>query len=97
MRLPLGLTGVPMRSTRRAQSQARIIVGILWCGVACLLLSLVASARRRSDVGSPCSSSVDTFRRIVADFQSRQQNTAIVVGIRHRGTTVFREATGGRR
>jgi serine beta-lactamase-like protein LACTB, mitochondrial len=34
------------------------------------------------------------MRRVMSEFQSRQQNTAISVGIRHRGVTVFREATG---
>jgi len=36
----------------------------------------------------------DELRRVVAEFQSRQQNAAVVVGVRHRGVTVFREATG---
>jgi serine beta-lactamase-like protein LACTB, mitochondrial len=43
---------------------------------------------------SACSDSVAAFRRVVSEFQSRQQNAAISVGIRHRGVTVFREATG---
>jgi CubicO group peptidase (beta-lactamase class C family) len=30
----------------------------------------------------------------VADFQSRQQNVAISVGVRHQCRTVFREAKG---
>lgn len=41
---------------------------------------------------SPCSP--DAFRTIVAEFQQRQQNAAISVGVRHNGVTVFREATG---
>ena len=41
-----------------------------------------------------CSESVDTFRQIVSEFQSRQQNVAIVVGVRHHGRTMFREAAG---
>jgi len=52
----------------------------------------------RPDVGteawSLCSDSLAAFRRVVAEFQSRQQNTAICVGVRHNGHTVFREATG---
>jgi serine beta-lactamase-like protein LACTB, mitochondrial len=43
---------------------------------------------------SSCSDSTAAFRRIVAEFQSRQQNAAISVGVRHHGVTVFREATG---
>jgi serine beta-lactamase-like protein LACTB, mitochondrial len=38
--------------------------------------------------------SVKAFRRVVSEFQARQQNAAISVGIRHQGVTVFREATG---
>ena len=41
-----------------------------------------------------CADSTTAFRRVISEFQSRQQNTAIVVGIRFRGKTVFREATG---
>lgn len=41
-----------------------------------------------------CTSSADAFRKVIAEFQSRQQNVAIAVGIRHHGVTVFREATG---
>jgi serine beta-lactamase-like protein LACTB, mitochondrial len=43
---------------------------------------------------SACSDSIAAFRRVVSEFQSRQQNAAISVGVRHRGVTVFREATG---
>lgn len=43
---------------------------------------------------SACVDSVAAFRRVVTEFQSRQQNVAISVGVRHRGRTVFREATG---
>jgi serine beta-lactamase-like protein LACTB len=43
---------------------------------------------------SSCADSAAAFRRVVAEFQSRQQNIAISVGVRHRGRTVFREATG---
>ncbi len=41
-----------------------------------------------------CSDSLAAFRRVVSEFQSRQHNTAIVVGVRHKGITVFREASG---
>lgn len=41
-----------------------------------------------------CADSVAAFRRIVAEFQSRQQNAALSVGVQQRGRTVFREATG---
>jgi CubicO group peptidase (beta-lactamase class C family) len=30
----------------------------------------------------------------VSEFQSRQQNVAVSVGVRHHGRTVFRGATG---
>lgn len=48
----------------------------------------------RTDAPSLCSDSVAAFRRVVSEFQSRQQNIAISVGVRHNGHTVFREATG---
>jgi serine beta-lactamase-like protein LACTB len=38
--------------------------------------------------------SADDLRTIVAEFQQRQQNAAISVGVRKNGVTVFREATG---
>jgi serine beta-lactamase-like protein LACTB, mitochondrial len=47
-----------------------------------------------TDAGSPCSDAREEFRRVVSEFQSRQQNTAISVGVRHEGHTVFLEATG---
>jgi serine beta-lactamase-like protein LACTB, mitochondrial len=43
---------------------------------------------------SSCADSAAAFRRIVTEFQSRQQNAAISVGVRHNGLTVFREASG---
>jgi CubicO group peptidase (beta-lactamase class C family) len=43
---------------------------------------------------SLCSDSADAFRSIVSEFQSRQQNVAISVGVQQGGRTVFREATG---
>jgi serine beta-lactamase-like protein LACTB, mitochondrial len=45
-------------------------------------------------IPSSCSDSVAAFRRTVSEFQSRQQNVAISVGVRHHGRTVFREASG---
>lgn len=53
-----------------------------------------AAAELRTVTPPPCSDSVAAFRRVVSDFQSRQQNTAISVGVRHRGRTVFLEGTG---
>lgn len=41
-----------------------------------------------------CSDSGPAFRIVVSEFQGRQQNVALSVGIRHCGVTVFREATG---
>jgi len=46
------------------------------------------------DGPSSCSDSVADFRRIVSEFQSRQQNVGISVGVQHHGRTVFREASG---
>ncbi|MGI9077877.1 MAG: serine hydrolase domain-containing protein [Gemmatimonadaceae bacterium] len=56
--------------------------------------SLHDDAAIRSGTLSSCSDSVAAFRRIVSEFQSRQQNAAVSVGVRHHGYTVFREATG---
>ena len=56
--------------------------------------SIDAVAAARTLRASPCSDSMAAFRRVVSEFQSRQQNTAISVGVRHQGHTVFREATG---
>lgn len=53
-----------------------------------------AEAVVRSNAPSSCSDSAADFRRIVSEFQSRQQNVAISVGVRHHGRTVFREASG---
>jgi serine beta-lactamase-like protein LACTB, mitochondrial len=53
-----------------------------------------SAARASTSTPPACSDSVTAFRRVVSEFQSRQQNAAISVGIRHRGVTVFREATG---
>jgi serine beta-lactamase-like protein LACTB, mitochondrial len=43
---------------------------------------------------SSCSDSVAAFQRIVSEFQTRQQNAGISVGVRQYGRTVFREASG---
>jgi len=56
--------------------------------------SITTAAGGRTEVQSPCSDSLEAFRRVVSEFQARQQNTAISVGVRHQGQTVFREATG---
>jgi CubicO group peptidase (beta-lactamase class C family) len=50
--------------------------------------------RRPTEALSACADSVSAFRRVIAEFQSRQQNPAISVGVRYRGRTVFREASG---
>jgi serine beta-lactamase-like protein LACTB, mitochondrial len=73
--------------------------------LACVVLSACAHAPSlpnrfpgvvadRADTTSSCSDSVAAFRRVVSEFQSRQQNAAISVGVRYHGATVFREATG---
>lgn len=41
-----------------------------------------------------CADSLLALRRVVAEFQSRQQNVAISVGVLQRGRIVFREASG---
>ena len=41
-----------------------------------------------------CADSASAFRRIITEFQSRQQNVAIVVGVMRDGRIVFNEATG---
>jgi serine beta-lactamase-like protein LACTB, mitochondrial len=62
------------------------------------LLLLTACPRTRIDrtasPAAPGAAAASSFRNVIAEFQSRQQNAAISVGIRHRGKTVFREATG---
>jgi CubicO group peptidase (beta-lactamase class C family) len=56
--------------------------------------SVPAVPGRHAEGLSVCSDSAPAFRRIITEFQSRQQNPAISVGVRHRGQTVFREASG---
>jgi serine beta-lactamase-like protein LACTB len=56
--------------------------------------SLPGVTGQRTEALSSCSDSASAFRRVIAEFQSRQQNPAISVGVRHRGHTVFREASG---
>jgi serine beta-lactamase-like protein LACTB, mitochondrial len=53
-----------------------------------------AVAQASIDTLSPCADSVAAFRQVVSEFQERQQNVAISVGVRHHGRTVFRDATG---
>lgn len=52
--------------------------------------SLGAAPEASIDTLSASSDSVTAFRRVVSEFQARQQNAAISVGIRHNGITVFR-------
>ena len=57
-----------------------------------------ATAKPQTVLGSApavgCADSVLAFRRVVTDFQARQQNVAISVGVLQRGRIVFREASG---
>ncbi len=82
---------------RTRQFVGLVIVATL---VACTHARGASSApgRMRASGGASgpltCTDSATAFRRIVAEFQLRQQNTALVVGIRHNGITVFREASG---
>jgi serine beta-lactamase-like protein LACTB, mitochondrial len=50
--------------------------------------------RPATESAAVCADSAAAFRRVVAEFQARQQNAAIAVGVRHNGVDVFREATG---
>ncbi len=61
----------------------------------CCLVSACARSPARNAVSLPhCADSTAAFRRVIAEFQGRQQNVAISVGVRQRGRTVFREASG---
>ena len=48
----------------------------------------------RTDAAEGCADSLRAFQRVIAEFQSRQQNVAISVGVLERGRVVFREASG---
>lgn len=48
----------------------------------------------RTGASGGCADSILAFRRVIAEFQSRQQNVAISVGVLQRGRIVFREAFG---
>ena len=61
-------------------------------GVQLLLVLATLVTSRAAAQG--CADSSTAFRRIVSEFQSRQQNVAIVVGVMHDGRVVFNEATG---
>jgi len=52
------------------------------------------AASRPGGAPSVCSDSAAAFRQVVAEFQARQQNVGISVGVRHHGITVFRETNG---
>ncbi len=69
---------------------------LLLAAVACASSPKTSTVQTRpaDETRSDCSDSTIAFRRVVADFQSRQQNVALSVGVRRRGRTVFREATG---
>lgn len=54
-----------------------------------------ADALRGGDASlNQCADSTVALRRVIAEFQARQQNVGIAVAVRQRGLTVFREATG---
>lgn len=44
--------------------------------------------------GEACADSAAAFRRVITEFQSRQQNVAISVGVLHRGRIAYHEAFG---
>ena len=56
-----------------------------------LVLVAISAVQARSQ---RCADSLPALRRIVAEFQSRQQNIAIVVGVMRDGRVVFTEASG---
>jgi CubicO group peptidase (beta-lactamase class C family) len=72
----------------------RHVVEIVLCGAVFACASSRTPDPGRAAVVDGCRDSTIAFRRIVADFQSRQQNVALSVGVRQHGRTVFREATG---
>ncbi|HUQ45876.1 MAG TPA: serine hydrolase domain-containing protein [Gemmatimonadaceae bacterium] len=48
----------------------------------------------RTAPADECADSLLAFRWVVTEFQSRQQNIGISVGVLQRGRIVFREASG---
>jgi serine beta-lactamase-like protein LACTB len=83
---------------RRMRTASRVLAAVLVS--ACAHASLKTdepvsdSISQRTGAVSSCADSAPAFRRVIAEFQSRQQNPAISVGVRHNGRTVFSEATG---
>ena len=82
------------RRLRFAAIALVMLLGSCWRAKLRPNASVGAGARRIGGNAASCVDSATAFRRVVSEFQSRQQNTAIVVGIRFRGETVFHEATG---
>lgn len=83
---------------RRTLTVPRLLAALLVSGCAHASVQAAdfapAVGHQRIEASSSCADSAPAFRRVIAEFQSRQQNTAISVGVRHRGRTVFREASG---
>lgn len=84
------------RSTLQALRFLALVVGLLTHTEVAAATHRPRAAQpvTRNEHGPTCADSAAAFRRIVAEFQSRQQNAAIVVGVLHRGRTVFQEASG---
>ena len=59
-----------------------------------LVLFALGTLTAGSARAQACADSASAFRRIITEFQSRQQNVAIVVGVMRDGRIVFNEATG---
>lgn len=59
-----------------------------------LVLFALGTLTAGSARAQACADSAPALRRIIAEFQSRQQNVAIVVGVMRDGRIVFNEATG---
>ncbi|MCA0377797.1 MAG: beta-lactamase family protein [Gemmatimonadetes bacterium] len=62
--------------------------------LAALCAAPLCVAAAQPAASATCVDSSAAFRRIVTEFQARQQNFAISVGVSAGGRTVFREATG---
>ena len=93
--IPAGLNQIFGRTARHSLVLACAIVSACVSSPPRRPASGSENASDRSDASpNHCADSAAAFRRVVSEFQSRQQNVAISVGVRQRGQTVFREAAG---
>ena len=61
---------------------------------AVLAAATLSALAARSANGQSCAASAFAFRRVVTEFQARQQNVAISVGVMRDGRIIFNEASG---